>query len=114
VQRVVVNGTFSTWSKVLSGVPQGWVCIGSTFVDLFINDLGQDRISNVLVFADNTKLCSPINSIQDVASLQQDLDKLAIWAAKWQMKFNVGCKNIQATYTLNGTALGNPIIEKDL
>ncbi|KAE8636156.1 hypothetical protein XENTR_v10002860 [Xenopus tropicalis] len=60
--------------------------------------------------------------IQDVASLQQDLDQLAIWAAKWQMRFNVvkckvmhlGCKNIQATYTLNGTALGKSIMEKDL
>ncbi|OCT90176.1 hypothetical protein XELAEV_18018791mg, partial [Xenopus laevis] len=60
------------------------------------------------VFADDTKLSSPINSIQDVTSSQQDLDKPAIWAAKWQMRFNVdkckvlhlGCKNIQATYTL--------------
>uniref|UniRef100_A0A803K3Y4 Reverse transcriptase domain-containing protein n=1 Tax=Xenopus tropicalis TaxID=8364 RepID=A0A803K3Y4_XENTR len=61
------------------------------------------------------------HSIQDVASLQQDLDQLKIWAAKWQMRFNVdkckvmhlGCKNMQATSTLNGTALGKSIMEKD-
>uniref|UniRef100_A0A803K0Z9 Reverse transcriptase domain-containing protein n=1 Tax=Xenopus tropicalis TaxID=8364 RepID=A0A803K0Z9_XENTR len=79
-------------------------------------------MSNVSVFADDTKLCRPVNSIQDVTSLQQDLDQLAIWAAKWQMRFNVdkckvmhlGCKNMQAPYTLNGTALGKSIMEKDL
>uniref|UniRef100_A0A803K2X2 Reverse transcriptase domain-containing protein n=1 Tax=Xenopus tropicalis TaxID=8364 RepID=A0A803K2X2_XENTR len=90
--------------------------------NLFINDLGEGIMSNVSVFADDTKLCSPVNSIQDVTSLQQDLDQLAIWAAKWQMRFNVdkckvmhlGCKNMQAPYTLNGTALGKSIMEKEL
>uniref|UniRef100_A0A803KBH9 Reverse transcriptase domain-containing protein n=1 Tax=Xenopus tropicalis TaxID=8364 RepID=A0A803KBH9_XENTR len=121
VQRVVVNGTFSTWNKVLSGVPQGSV-LGPLLFNLFINDLGEGIMSNVSVFADDTKLCRPVNSIQDVTSLQQDLDQLAIWAAKWQMRFNVdkckvmhlGCKNMQAPYTLNGTALGKSIMEKDL
>uniref|UniRef100_A0A803JMQ3 Reverse transcriptase domain-containing protein n=1 Tax=Xenopus tropicalis TaxID=8364 RepID=A0A803JMQ3_XENTR len=121
VQRVVVNGTFSTWNKVLSGFPQGSV-LGPLLFNLFINDLGEGIMSNVSVFADDTKLCRPVNSIQDVTSLQQDLDQLAIWAAKWQMRFNVdkykvmhlGCKNMQAPYTLNGTALGKSIMEKDL
>uniref|UniRef100_A0A803K0K4 Reverse transcriptase domain-containing protein n=1 Tax=Xenopus tropicalis TaxID=8364 RepID=A0A803K0K4_XENTR len=79
-------------------------------------------MGNVSVFADDTKLCRPVSSIQDVTSLQQDLDQLAIWAAKWQMRFNVdkckvmhlGCNNMQALYTLNGTALGKSIMEKDL
>uniref|UniRef100_A0A803J975 Reverse transcriptase domain-containing protein n=1 Tax=Xenopus tropicalis TaxID=8364 RepID=A0A803J975_XENTR len=92
VQRVVVNGTFSTWNKVLSGVP-GYLVLGPLLFNLFINDLGMGIISNVSVFAGDTKLCRPVNSIQDVASLQQDLDQLAIWAAKWQMRFNVDkCK----------------------
>uniref|UniRef100_A0A803JYA6 Reverse transcriptase domain-containing protein n=1 Tax=Xenopus tropicalis TaxID=8364 RepID=A0A803JYA6_XENTR len=96
--------------------------LGPLLFNLFINDLGEGIMSNVSVFADDTKLYRPVNSIQDVTSLQQDLDQLAIWAAKWQMRFNVdkckvmhlGCKNMQAPYTLNGTALGKSIMEKDL
>nr|NP_001389890.1 interferon-like LOC124629387 [Xenopus laevis]ANQ43334.1 type I interferon 22 [Xenopus laevis] len=87
VQRVVVNGTFSTWSKVLSGVPQGSV-LGPLLFNLFINDLGEGVVSNVSVFADDTKLSAQLIPSR-MWHLQQDLDKLAIWAAKWQMRFNV-------------------------
>ncbi|KAE8617452.1 hypothetical protein XENTR_v10009079 [Xenopus tropicalis] len=97
VQRVVINGTFSTWSNVLSGVLY-WVHFYLTC------PLGEGIISNISMFKNDTKLCSPVKFIQDGA----------IWEAKWQMRFNVdkckvmhlGCKNMQANYTLNGTALG--------
>lgn len=36
------------------------------------------HVSNVAVFADNTKLCRPINVILDV-SLHGDMDKLVDW-----------------------------------
>ncbi|XP_068109064.1 interferon-related developmental regulator 2 isoform X2 [Hyperolius riggenbachi] len=38
---------------------------------------------------DDTKLCRIINSREDSVILQQDLDRMAIWAHTWQMKFNV-------------------------
>ncbi|XP_056401253.1 zinc transporter ZIP9 isoform X2 [Hyla sarda] len=38
---------------------------------------------------DDTKLCSTVQSIEDVHKLQDDLDRLSVWASTWQMRFNV-------------------------
>uniref|UniRef100_A0A803KG92 Reverse transcriptase domain-containing protein n=1 Tax=Xenopus tropicalis TaxID=8364 RepID=A0A803KG92_XENTR len=124
VQRVVVNGTFSNWTSVVSGVPQGSV-LGPLLFNLFINDLEVGIDSIVSIFADDTKLCKTISSMQDAAALQSDLTKLDNWAANWKMRFNVDkCKvmqnlyyirnNINANYLLNGSVLGVSLMEKDL
>uniref|UniRef100_A0A8C5PNQ6 Reverse transcriptase domain-containing protein n=1 Tax=Leptobrachium leishanense TaxID=445787 RepID=A0A8C5PNQ6_9ANUR len=105
VQRVFINGTFSRWTSVVSGVPRGSV-IGPILLNLFISDLEIGIESHESVFADDTKLGKVIQSEQDVTSLQRDLDRLGYWALKWQMKFNVdkckvmhfGVKNTQATF----------------
>uniref|UniRef100_A0A803K5E7 Reverse transcriptase domain-containing protein n=1 Tax=Xenopus tropicalis TaxID=8364 RepID=A0A803K5E7_XENTR len=121
VQRVVVNGTFSNWTSVVSGVPQGSV-LGPLLFNLFINDLEVGIDSTVSIFADDTKLCKTISSMQDAAALQSDLTKLDNWAANWKMRFNVdkckvmhfGRNNINANYLLNGSVLGVSLMEKDL
>ncbi|KAE8615256.1 hypothetical protein XENTR_v10008456 [Xenopus tropicalis] len=121
VQRVVVNGTFSNWTSVVSGVPQGSV-LGPLLFNLFINDLEVGIDSIVSIFADDTKLCKTISSMQDAAALQSDLTKLDNWAANWKMRFNVdkckvmhfGRNNINANYLLNGSVLGVSLMEKDL
>uniref|UniRef100_A0A803JG40 Reverse transcriptase domain-containing protein n=1 Tax=Xenopus tropicalis TaxID=8364 RepID=A0A803JG40_XENTR len=121
VQRVVVNGTFSNWTSVVSGVPQGSV-LGPLLFNLFINDLEVGIDSTVSIFADDTKLCKTISSMQDAAALQSDLTNLDNWAANWKMRFNVdkckvmhfGRNNINANYLLNGSVLGASLMEKDL
>uniref|UniRef100_A0A803J1V1 Reverse transcriptase domain-containing protein n=1 Tax=Xenopus tropicalis TaxID=8364 RepID=A0A803J1V1_XENTR len=115
VHRVVGNGTFSNWTSVVSGVPQGSV-LGPLLFNLFINDLEVGIDSIVSIFADDTKLCKTISSMQDAAALQSDLTKLDNWAANWEMRFNVdkckvmhfGRNNINANYLLNGSVLGDP------
>ena len=54
-QRVVVDGEVSNWKSVLSGVPQGSV-LGPILFLIYINDLDDSITSNVLKFADYTKL----------------------------------------------------------
>ena len=66
---------------VWSGVPQGSV-LGPLLFLIFINDLDEDINSNILKFADDTKIFKEVR-------LQADLDKLVLWAQKWQMVFNV-------------------------
>ena len=87
-QRVVVDGEVSNWKSVLSGVPQGSV-LGPILFLIYINDLDDDITSNVLKFADDTKVFRKIKSDADRQHLQDDLNKLIEWSEKWQMLFNL-------------------------
>ena len=114
-QRVVVDGEFSNWKSVLSGVPQGSV-LGPILFLIYINDL------NVLKFADDTKLFRKVNTDGDKQYLQNDLDRLVKWSEKWQMLLNFGkCKclhtehrNLNVNYKMGDTVLGTTVKEKDL
>ena len=67
-QRVVIKGTKSDWGKVTSGIPQGSV-LGPILFVLFINDLPDDILSSIVMFADDTKLWSKVNNTEDRAAL---------------------------------------------
>ena len=91
-QRVVVDGEGSNWKSVLSGVPQGSV-LGPILFLIYINDLDASITSNVLKFADDTKLFRKVNTDGGKKNLQNDLHRLVKWSDKWQMLFNFGkCK----------------------
>ena len=53
-QRLVVNGSQSSWSDVISGVPQGTVLgqLGLLFL-LYINDITGNIQSNIRLFEDD-------------------------------------------------------------
>ena len=49
--------------------------------------------SNVLKFADDTKVFKMVTNDTGKQSLQDDLDKLVKWSENWQMLLNFGkCK----------------------
>jgi len=64
-------------------------------------------------FADDTKAARVVDSDEQAADLQRDLDSLALWASKWQILFNVdkckvlhlGRNNKEREYTMGGKKL---------
>ena len=72
-QFILVNGDKSKPSKVKSGVPQGTV-LGPILFLILINDIDDEVASKVSLFADDTRVMGPVNSEDDVETLQKDLD----------------------------------------
>ena len=123
-QIVRVNGELSSPKPVLSGIPQGSV-LGPLLFVLYINDLPDVVQSNVLLFADDTKIFKQVTTKEDADALQNDIDALNIWSEKWLLKFNTDkChvltlgkfENISHTqrYSLYGNELEHVFEEKDL
>ena len=87
-QRVVLNGSFSDYLVIHSGVPQGSV-LGPLLFLIYINELERYTKSNITFFADDTMLFSivkdPVISADD---LNHDLDVICQWANQWKMEFN--------------------------
>ena len=77
-QRVLINGTFSYWGEVTSGVPQGSV-LGPVLFNVFINDVDEEVQGTLIKFADDTKLGGIASTLEDRNKLQSDLDRLERW-----------------------------------
>ena len=104
-----------------SGVPQGSV-LGPVLFIAFINDLVNDRECPMFLFADDAKLFTSINTIEDIQALKRDMKRLETWSQKWLLRFNAGkCvtmhlgnRNPKVAYELDGVPLRKSSLEKDL
>ena len=120
-QRVKIKGTQSPWTSVTSGVPQGSV-LGPKLFTIYINDLDENIKSQILKFADDTKIMAPVSNQEQIIELQEDLASAFHWAGKWQMAFNPGkCKcvhfghaNPKLEYTMGAQKIAHSTEEKDL
>ena len=113
-QSVVIEGASSNSVSVASGVPQGSV-LGPCLFLFYINDIAEGLNSTTRLFADDTMIYMTVKGDGDAKLLQQDLDKLSSWEAKWMMEFHPEkCEIINITrkrniyhhpYTLHGHRL---------
>ena len=123
-QRVVLNGRFSGWKEVVSGVPQGSV-LGPTLFLIFINDIDYAaEVTGAIMkkFADDTKCFMVVENEENRKRFQQMVDNLAVWSSDWQMAFNTdkchvlhaGKRNAENVYDWGGGHLEQTIEEKDV
>ena len=125
---MVLNGSYSDFSIIISGVPRGSI-LGSLLFLIYINDLERNIKSNINFFADDTMLFSMVNDpVISADYLNHDLNIIHLWAHQWKMEFSpnptkqaseilFSCKKSCPSHPLlifNGTAVTNVNEQKHL
>ena len=93
---MVLDGKSSKKYPVNAGVPHGTI-FGPTLFLLCINDLPDDVICNIAIYADDTTLYSKCDQASDLwqqlelaSELESDLRDALDWGRKWLVDFNAG------------------------
>ena len=85
---MVLNDSYSEYSIIKSGVPQGSV-LGPLLFLIFINDLESNIKSNIKFFANDTMFFFIVKDPGISANeLNHDLDIIHKWAHQWKLEFN--------------------------
>ena len=94
--RVVLDVKSSQEYPVNAAIPQGSI-LGRTLFLQYINDLPDDVICNIAMYADDTSLYCKCDQVSDLwqqlelaSELETDLRYTVDWGRKWLVDFNGG------------------------
>ena len=97
---MVLDGKSSQESPANAGVPKGSI-LGPTLFLLYINDLADDVICNIAIYADDTTLFFKCNQASDLwqqlelaPERESDLQDTVDRVRKWLFDFNAGKTHI--------------------
>ena len=93
---MVLDGKFSQEYPINAGVPQGTI-LGPTLFLLYINDLPDDVICNIAIYAGDTTLYSKCDQASDMwqqlelaSELESELRDTVDLGKKWLVDFKAG------------------------
>ena len=119
-QRVILNGSTSTWLPVKSGVPQGSI-LGPLLFLIYINDLCAVPLSSgtkLMMFADDIMLYKPISSPHNITNFQDDVNLVYAWVSNNHLSININKTKFMLISRRRGRLhsfplyLSNTLIEK--
>ena len=124
-QTVSVYRCQSSFLPVLSGVPLNGQHLRPSPLQHVCLDLPSlVQLSNVPLFADDTKCYKSISSVTDCSLFQTDLDFPSNWCSDWNLSFNATKCNfhfqtkstsiISSNYCVNGSPVATSACHKDL
>ena len=107
--RILVSVCLYVWYPVNAGVPQGSI-LDPTPLLLYINDLPDDVICNISIYADDTTLSSNCDQASDLwqqleldCELESDPRDIVDWGRQWLVDFSTGKTQLISFDQFNNT-----------
>ena len=96
--------------------------LGPTLFNIFIKDLDDGIKCTLMMFADGTELSGEVDTPEERATLQENLDRLEEWNKKKLLKFNkdkcevfhLGKHNPGVQHRLGSIQLGSSSVGRDV